>query len=109
LRERGDSTAGNPFPGIFIMSAENCGGLEFDAVVLIGVDQGRLPPPLHKVSVEGHMSIREEACKELYTALTRSRYHVAFIVDKRNGPSEYLKPWIEDRAVALHRVPKTPS
>jgi superfamily I DNA/RNA helicase len=99
LRERGDSTAGNPFPGIFIMSAENCGGLEFDAIILVGVDQGRLPPPLHKISVEGHMSIREEACKELYTALTRARYHAAFIVDKRNGPSEYLKPWIEEGLV----------
>jgi superfamily I DNA/RNA helicase len=86
-------------PGIFVMSAENCGGLEFDAVILAGVDQGRVPPSLHNISVEGHLSVREEACKELYTALTRARYHVAFVCDRKNGASEFVKPWVDSGAV----------
>jgi superfamily I DNA/RNA helicase len=99
LTERGDSIAGRPLPGIFVMNAENCGGLEFDAVILVGVDQGRVPPSLHNISPEGHMSVREESCKELYTALTRARYHVTFICDGTNGASEFLSPWIESGAI----------
>lgn len=95
LRERGDSVAGKPFPGIFIMTAENCGGLEFDAVILAGVDKGQVPPSLHNISLEGHLSVREEACKELYTALTRARYHVAFICDRSKGESEFVTPWVD--------------
>jgi superfamily I DNA/RNA helicase len=95
LRERGDSLAGKPFPGIFIMTAENCGGLEFDAVILAGVDNGQVPPSLHNISPEGHLSVREEACKELYTAVTRARYHVAFVCDRNKGPSEFIRPWID--------------
>jgi superfamily I DNA/RNA helicase len=95
LKERGDSLAGKPFPGIFIMTAENCGGLEFDAVILAGVDSGTVPPSLHGISPEGHLSVREEACKELYTALTRARYHVAFVCDRNRGASEFVVPWIE--------------
>jgi superfamily I DNA/RNA helicase len=95
LKERGDSLAGKPFPGIFIMTAEHCGGLEFDAVILAGVDSGQVPPSLHNISPEGHLSVREEACKELYTALTRARYHVAFVCDRSKGPSEFIRPWID--------------
>lgn len=95
LRERGDSLAGKPFPGIFIMTAENCGGLEFDAVILAGVDNGAVPPSLHKISPEGHLSVREEACKELYTAITRARYHLAFVCDRNRGPSEFVRPWLD--------------
>jgi superfamily I DNA/RNA helicase len=95
LRERGDSRAGNPYPGIFIMTPENCGGLEFDGVILVGVDDGQVPPSLHNISPEGHLSVREEASKELYTALTRARYHVAFVCDRTNGASEFVTPWID--------------
>lgn len=106
LHERGDSAAGTPFPGIFVMASENCGGLEFDAVILVGADKGRLPPSLHNISAEGHMSVREEACRELYTAITRARYHVAFICDQVAGTSEFVEPWLrssllEERAGAV--------
>ena len=95
LRERGDSSAGKPQPGTFLMIPEICGGLEFDAVLLAGVDQGQVPPSLHNMSPEGHMSAKEEACRELYTAITRARYHLAFICNRSLGASEFIKPWIE--------------
>jgi superfamily I DNA/RNA helicase len=99
LKERGDSIAAKPLPGIFIMSAENCGGLEFDAVILAGVDHGRVPPSLHNISAEGHMSAREESCKELYTAITRARYYVSFVCDQRHGASEFVTPWVESDVI----------
>jgi UvrD-like helicase C-terminal domain len=105
LRERGDSIAGKPFPGIFIMTAENCGGLEFDAVILAGVDNGQVPPSLHNISLEGHLSVREEACKELYTALTRARYHVTFICDRNRGASEFVVPWMDAGIVEEKKFP----
>jgi superfamily I DNA/RNA helicase len=106
VRERGDSIAGKPFPGIFVMTAENCGGLEFDAVILAGVDNGQVPPSLHNISIEGHLSVREEACKELYTALTRARYHVAFVCDRNRGASEFVAPWI-DAGIVEEKKPPT--
>ncbi len=103
LRERGESIAGRPSPGIFVMNAENCGGLEFDAVILAGVNQGRIPPSLHNMPAQGHLSVVEESCKELYTAITRARYHVAFICDSGADVSEFIRPWIDSGAIKARK------
>ena len=81
-----------PRPGIYVMTPESCGGLEFDCVLMIGVDQGTVPTPIGELSREGYLSTLEEAYKELYTSVTRARFVLKFICDARRGPSELLLP-----------------
>jgi superfamily I DNA/RNA helicase len=92
VKERGELIAAVPTPGIYLMTAENCGGLEFDAVILAGVDEGRVPPSMRDLSPEGHLSIREEAFKELYTGITRARYSVYFVCTRQRGLSSLVIP-----------------
>ena len=65
VRERGELMAALPKPGVYLMTPETCGGLEFDAVILAGVDEGRVPPPMGEISREGYLSMEDEAFKEL--------------------------------------------
>jgi superfamily I DNA/RNA helicase len=94
VKERGELVAAVPNPGVYLMSPDTCGGLEFDAVVHVGVDMGRVPPPIGGLSPQGYLSLEEEAYIELYTAVTRARYHLVFICDSQRGPSQILKPSI---------------
>jgi superfamily I DNA/RNA helicase len=95
VKERGELVAAVPNPGIYLMTPETCGGLEFDAVVLAGVDEGRVPPSMIGLSPEGHMSVREESFKELYTAITRARYRVCFLCNRGRGLSSLVKPCLD--------------
>lgn len=92
VRARGDVLAALPRAGYYLMTPELCGGLEFDAVVLLGVDDGRVPPEVAELSPEGQLAIEEESHKELYTAITRARYRVVFVCDSEVGPSQILRP-----------------
>ncbi len=92
VKERGELRAAIPLPGAYIMSPEACGGLEFDSVVLAGVDEGRTPPPMGSLGVQGYLAIEEEAYTELYTAITRAKYRLIFACDSRRGLSPLIKP-----------------
>jgi superfamily I DNA/RNA helicase len=92
VKERGELRAAIPTPGAYIMSPEACGGLEFDAVVLAGVDEGRTPTPMGNLGREGYLAIEEEAFTELYTAITRAKYRLIIACDARRGLSSLVKP-----------------
>jgi len=94
VEERGDRLAVVPRPGVYLMTPEACGGLEFDAVIIAGADQGIVPMPIGELSREGYLSTLEEAFKELYTAVTRARFVLRFIISPSRGPSELLLPAI---------------
>lgn len=73
-----------------IAMADYVGGLEFEAVVLVGVDKGRLP-------VEGAHSSRANeifqnytAHNKIYVAITRATHMVKILGDKRRGCSPLL-------------------
>lgn len=92
VKERGELRAAVPLPGAYIMSPEACGGLEFDSVILAGVDQGRTPPPMGSLGVQGYMAVEEEAYTELYTAVTRAKYRLIIACDSRRGLSPLVTP-----------------
>jgi len=93
IEQRGEKLGAVPKPGFYLMSPESCGGLEFDAVVLVGVDEGCVPALLDdKVSLEAYQSILEEAFMEVYTAVTRAKYVLAFVCDEHRGISSILRP-----------------
>lgn len=99
VEERGEVLAAVPRSGVYVMVPEACGGLEFDFVILFGVDQGTVPHPIGDLSREGYQSTLEEAYKELYTAITRARYGLTFVCDLARGPSDLLIPAISSGLV----------
>ncbi|QXQ06667.1 UvrD-helicase domain-containing protein [Sphingosinicellaceae bacterium] len=93
LKHRGDEDVVRRAKGSerFVLSlADYIGGLEFDGIILVGVDKGRVPPV-----IEGHAQSRAymsfAAHNKLYVAVTRARYRVMVLGVKERGPSEILR------------------
>jgi len=93
LKQRGDTDAVRRAKqsGRFVLSTpEYVGGLEFDAVILIGVDDGRVPPSRTADSIESANYLSYVSHNRLYVAITRARYRVQVLVVNERGPSPLL-------------------
>jgi superfamily I DNA/RNA helicase len=91
IRERGELAGAVPQPGVFVMTPEACGGLEFDAVVICGADEGNVPPEHEDLSAQAALFLEEEAYREMYTAVTRARYRLHVVTDKTRGLTSILR------------------
>lgn len=91
VKERGELLGAVPKPGIYVMVPETCGGLEFDTVIVVGADEGRVPLPIGELSREGYLYLVEDAYSELYTAVTRAKYRLIFVCDGTRGVSSILR------------------
>ena len=79
--------------GRFVLSTpEYIGGLEFDGVILIGVDDGRVPPTKTVESVDSTNFLAYSSHNRLYVAITRARYRIEILAVKERGLSSLLKP-----------------
>lgn len=88
--------------GRFVLSLPDyVGGLEFDGVVLVGVDDGRVPPSLNSQYSQSEAYLTFAAHNKLYVAVTRARYQVAILGVQARGPSAILKSALD--AGALER------
>lgn len=77
----------------FVLSLPDyVGGLEFDGVVLVGVDEGRVPPTLISQRSESKAYMTYSAHNRLYVAVSRARYRVVIMGTKERGASTLLKP-----------------
>jgi superfamily I DNA/RNA helicase len=77
--------------GRFVLSLPDyVGGLEFDGVVLVGVDEGRVPPTLTSQRSESKAYMTFTAHNMLYVAITRARYRVAILGTAERGASSVL-------------------
>jgi superfamily I DNA/RNA helicase len=72
-----------------ICSPDLVGGLEFDAVVLCGVDAGRVPPASGISTPSSHF-LEYEAHGRLYVAISRARYRVVVLAERSRGLSSIL-------------------
>jgi superfamily I DNA/RNA helicase len=87
--------------GRFLLSlADYVGGLEFDGAVLVGVDEGRVPPTDTSAQTQSHAYMSFAAHNRLYVSVTRARYQVHILGERSRGPSKILAPAIE-RGVLL--------
>jgi len=78
--------------GRFVLSTpEYVGGLEFDGVVLVGVDDGRVPPTKATFSQDSANYLNYASHNRLYVAITRARYRVEILAVAGRGPSPLLK------------------
>jgi superfamily I DNA/RNA helicase len=80
----------------FVLSTPDLvGGLEFSGVVLVGVDEGRVPPSRTTDSVESSNFLSYAAHNRLYVAITRAKYRVEVLVAGERGPSSLLLSAVE--------------
>jgi len=80
----------------FVLSAPDfVGGLEFSGIVLVGVDEGRVPPSRGTESAESRNFLSYAAHNRLYVAITRARYRVEILVSRERGPSSLLTSAIQ--------------
>lgn len=92
LQSRSDESAmnkaleGNKF---VVSQIDYVGGLEFDAVVIIGVDDGRVPPT-KSASSEAYHVISYAWHSRMYVAVTRAKYAVKILGDMSRGASPLL-------------------
>jgi superfamily I DNA/RNA helicase len=76
--------------------------LEFDAVILIGVDDGRVPPTGKAVTEDSIHYLTYTAHNRLYVAITRARYRVEILGNKTYGPSKLFQNAIANKLIHLH-------
>jgi superfamily I DNA/RNA helicase len=90
--------------GKFVISlADYIGGLEFDEVVLLGVDAGRVPQDDGNIKAESKAYLDFAAHNRLYVAVTRARYRVTLMGLRERGPSPVLASAIEKQALLVEK------
>lgn len=73
-----------------IGSIDSIGGLEFDAVFMVGVDKNRVPPVEVKKG-EAYHFLDYAWHNRMYVAVTRAKYHVCFLGSSERGRSPILE------------------
>jgi len=88
--------------GRFVLSLPDyVGGLEFDGIVLVGVDEGRFPPTFASQRTESKAYMTYAAHNRLYVAISRARYRVVIMGTKERGASALLKAALASGALTM--------
>jgi hypothetical protein len=98
LTKRGDATAvdtARESAQWVLGHADFVGGLEFQAVVIVGVDGGRVPPSTGNENVSSKSFLSYVSHNRLYVAISRARYRVELLGEKARGPSRLIASAIE--------------
>lgn len=83
--------------GKYIISGmDYVGGLEFDAVVIVGADKGRLPPTEQDGRNESKHYLTYASFNRLYVAITRAKYAVSILYSSPRGVSKLLRSAIDN-------------
>ncbi|MGW5958973.1 UvrD-helicase domain-containing protein, partial [Methylorubrum thiocyanatum] len=102
LKQRGDSELLRraKTSGRFVVSLPDyVGGLEFDGVILVGVDAGRVPPTADGRHSQSKAYVTFASHNKLYVSVTRARYQVAILGLQARGPSEILNNALKSGAL----------
>lgn len=81
--------------------ADYVGGLEFEGVVLVGVDKGRIPDVSKATSMATKMFQNYVAHNRLYVSITRARRSVNIIGEFIRGESEILESAIKNKKITV--------
>lgn len=93
LKRRGDIDAIQRAKksGAFLLSTPDyVGGLEFSGAILLGVDQGRVPPISATTTIDSQHFLTFASHARLYVAITRGRYRIVVLASQERGPSRLL-------------------
>ena len=75
--------------------ADFVGGLEFQGVIVVGVDGGRVPPTADAENFSSQAFLSYVSHNRLYVAVSRARYRVELLGEKARGPSRLIASAIE--------------
>ncbi|PHV04302.1 hypothetical protein CSQ96_26605 [Janthinobacterium sp. BJB412] len=90
--------------GRFILTtADYVGGLEFSAVILVGVDADRVPPRPSELQDESLNFLSYASHQRLYVAITRARYRVEIMGLETRGESSLLATAIANKLILKNR------
>lgn len=104
LKSRGDletinlASKNNKF---LLAGIDYVGGLEFDAVIICGVDKGRVPSNITEDYSEAFHFANYAWHNRMYVAVTRAKYAVVFLGEKTRGVSPLLESSVENQVVEL--------
>lgn len=84
-----------------IALADYTGGLEFEAVILVGVDKGRVPNVANITSTASKMYQNYISHNRLYVAVTRARSIVWIIGEEIRGSSEVLESALHNKKLEM--------
>ena len=76
---------------LVLAHADFVGGLEFNAVVIVGVDKGRVPHEGESTTANSRIYANYAAHNRLYVASSRAKYALCLVGERGRGPSELLK------------------
>jgi hypothetical protein len=80
---------------LIVGHADFVGGLEFNVVIIVGVDKGRVPLETGSVGSESRSFQKYVAHNRLYVASSRARLALEFMGLAGRGPSDLLKPALD--------------
>lgn len=66
------------------------GGQEFDAVILVGLESGLIPPLIADNLALSH-AVEQQAIRDIYLGITRARYRVMVAISKGNIPTKLVQ------------------
>lgn len=104
LRQRGDIEAVRRAKNagrLILSTPEYVGGLEFDAVVLLGIDGGRVPPTKTLETIDSANFLSYAAHNRLYVSITRAKYRVEMFGAKERGISPLLHNAVTTAALTI--------
>lgn len=76
---------------LVLAHADFVGGLEFNAVIIVGVDKGRVPHEGESTTDNSRTYANYAAHNRLYVASSRAKYALRLVGERSRGPSELLK------------------
>ncbi|WP_181454224.1 UvrD-helicase domain-containing protein [Halomonas sp. SL1] len=80
--------------GYLIAGIDYVGGLEFEGVVVCGVDKGRLPPA-DSLETDSRHFLKHASYNRLYVAISRARFGVSLLQNNNRGRSSLISSAVE--------------
>jgi superfamily I DNA/RNA helicase len=89
LLERGARISSDN-PVVVLSRPAYVGGQEFDAVVLVGLEQGLVPPRIPDNDALA-AAVEQQSLREMYLSITRARYRLIVMIAHGAAPTAILK------------------
>jgi hypothetical protein len=101
LRERGERIRADQ-PLVVLCRPAQIGGQEFDAVMIVGLEMGVVPPKLRDNEAL-NMAVEQQSIRETYLSVSRARYRVLFLVSRGAEANQLLQEAVSAGLVASDR------
>ncbi|WP_444993896.1 UvrD-helicase domain-containing protein [Aliikangiella sp. IMCC44359] len=101
IKKRGDKRAqeqaekGNKY---LFSGIDYVGGLEFDAVVIVGADRGHLPAT-EENNIDAKHFLNHASYNRMYVAITRAKFGVSILYCKTRGISKILQFSVNEKTI----------